>query len=175
LDKRLGFIHDKFDIKILILFVLNRLSDYVAHDTLLDIIVECDEGISYFDVSECVANLCETDHVSEKDNKYLVTEKGRENGSIMESSLPYSVRVKAERSTSALANMQKRSSMITATHNTRSQGGYKVNLSMSDGIGPVMNIELFVADEKMTAVIERKFTENAEIIYNRLLDSLLEK
>lgn len=175
MDKRHGFIHEKIDIKILILFIMNRLSDYVAHDTLLDIVVGCDDGISYFEIGECVADLCETEHIVEKDNRYLITDKGRENGSIMESNIPYSVRVKAERATTSLADLQKRSSMISATHSTRSHGGYKVSLSMSDGVGPVMNIELFVADEKMTSVIEKRFTENAEHIYNRLLDSLLEK
>ena len=49
--ERFGFIHDKLDIKILILFVLRRLPDYVQGDTLAELVL-CDDGISYFDYTE---------------------------------------------------------------------------------------------------------------------------
>jgi len=171
-EKRLGFIHDKFDIKVLILFILGRLSDAVSLESLADITMLCDDGISYFDFAECLSDLRDSDHVSEKGGRYLITDKGRENGEITESGLPYSVRVRAERSAAALAHMQKRSAMITATHNARSQSGYKVELAMSDGVGPVMKLELFAADEKQAALMEKNFKADAESLYDRLLETL---
>ena len=51
--RRFGFIHEEFEIKILILFILRRLSAPIPIDTLAELVI-CDDGISYFEFSECV-------------------------------------------------------------------------------------------------------------------------
>ena len=53
-----GFIHEKMDIKILILFVLNLLPAPVDSLTLSELVF-CDDGIGYFDYSDCLAELVE--------------------------------------------------------------------------------------------------------------------
>ena len=45
---RLGFIHEKLDIKILILFILRRLPGTVDRDMLSDF-TQCDGGVGAFD------------------------------------------------------------------------------------------------------------------------------
>ena len=51
-----GFIHDKLEIKFLILYIAARLIEPVPFDTLLDLTL-CDDAIDYFDFSECLADL----------------------------------------------------------------------------------------------------------------------
>ena len=51
-----GFIHEKLDIKILILFVLRRLPGTVEAETLRGLVM-CDDGIGYFDYSDCLSEL----------------------------------------------------------------------------------------------------------------------
>ena len=85
---RFGFIHDKLDIKILILYILRRLPDRVDENTLADLVL-CDDGISYFDYTDCIADLVANDHVTEEDSYYRITEKGSKNCEMIESSLPY--------------------------------------------------------------------------------------
>ena len=58
-----GFIHEKLDIKILILFVLRRLPGTVEPETLQEL-CQCDDGISYFDYSDCLNELVETGHIT---------------------------------------------------------------------------------------------------------------
>ena len=48
---RFGFIHEKLDIKILILFILRRLPGVVDRETLGEL-CQCDNGIGYFDYSD---------------------------------------------------------------------------------------------------------------------------
>ena len=85
--ERYGFIHEKLDIKILILYILSRLSGEVDPETLAEL-CRCDDGIGYFDYSDCLAELVETEHVKETEEGYSVTEKGRRNAEAVESSLP---------------------------------------------------------------------------------------
>ena len=64
-----GFIHEKMDIKILILYVLAQLPAPVDSLTLSDLVF-CDDGIGYFDYSDCLAELAETGQITEENNKH---------------------------------------------------------------------------------------------------------
>ena len=61
---RFGFIHEKLDIKILILFILRRLPGVVDRETLGEL-CQCDNGIGYFDYSDCLSELTENGNVIE--------------------------------------------------------------------------------------------------------------
>lgn len=73
-----GFIHDKLEIKFLILYIAARLIEPVPFDTLLDLTL-CDDAIDYFDFSECLADLVKTEHLSldRHSGLYAITDKGR--------------------------------------------------------------------------------------------------
>jgi len=168
-----GFIHSKLEIKILILFILRRLPEPVTFDVLADLAM-CDDGVSYFDFSECVADLVNNGHLLLSDDKYSLTTKGVRNSEVTEVNLPYSVREKAEGSTSKLRLAQDRSSMIKTSRTAMGDIGCKVKLSMSDGIGEIVSMELFAANEKQAMAIEERFRKSAESIYKRLIEMLLD-
>ena len=130
--KALGFIHEKLDIKILILYILNHLPAAVDAQTLSDLVF-CDNGIGYFDYSDCLAELVDTAHITEEGGKYRITEKGSRNVNEVASSLPYSVRMKADRVTEPIAEQMRRAAMIVAQHTNTPEGGCNVHLALSDG------------------------------------------
>ena len=171
---RFGFIHDKLDIKILILFVTSRLAAPVNMATLASLTL-CDDGISYFDFAECVAELVGTEHLLEQDGLYSITEKGRKNGAITESSLPYSVRTKADRAARELASIQKREAMVRAEHTQRLDGNYSVRLSLDDDVGNIMQLTLLAANEEQAQALEAGFRLKAERLYSQIIDAILEK
>ena len=168
--ERFGFIHDKLDIKILILFVLRRLPDYVQGDTLAELVL-CDDGISYFDYTECLDELIGTGHIERDGQRYRITEKGDEHGGTIESSLPYSVRKKAEKLIEPVAQKLLRNKMIKTSH-TAASGGVTVELSMSDGVGEVISMRLLAADEDQAAEMEKNFREHAEEYYGGIVEFL---
>ena len=172
MDRRYGFIHEKLDIKILILFVLRRLPAPVDIDMLADAVI-CDGGISYFDFADCLAELVETDHVTESDGKYLITDKGITNSQITESSLPFTVRVVAEKNASQLSTILSRDLSIKTSHISRGDGGYTVNLSLSDGKGPIISMSLLTSTEAECVKIERKFRKKAEAFYGEIIEMML--
>ena len=168
-----GFIHEKIEIKILILFILRRLREPITFSMLTELTM-CDNGISYFDYTECVAELIKTEHVELRDNKYSITAKGVRNGEITENSLPYSVRIKVENNTGAARNMLNRNTMIKTSHTANSDSGHTVELSLSDGIGDIVTMSLYSANEKQALALERGFRKKAENIYNSLIKTILE-
>ena len=168
----LGFIHEKLDIKIVILFVLRRLPGEVDPETLLEI-CQCDDGIGYFDYSDCLNELVESGHITESEDGYTITEKGARNADAVESSLPYSVRSKALRLLAPVEEQMRRAAMLTARH-TLSENGCTVELAMEDGKGEVMHLQLLCADENQARRIEKHFRKDAEGVYQRVMELLSE-
>ena len=171
--ERHGFIHEKLDIKILILFILRRLPGEVDPHTLAEL-CQCDEGIGYFDYSDCLAELVETNHISESADGYTITEKGARNADAVESSLPYSVRSKALKLLAPIEERMRRAAMITAKHSMSEEGCF-VQLALSDGKGEIMNLRFLCADEEQARSIEKNFRRDAENYYLKITELFSEK
>ena len=166
--ERFGFIHDKLDIKILILFILARLDAGVSIETLTELTL-CDDGISYFDFSECVKELEESGHIVQKDKLFTITEKGIQNGETTESSLPYSVRKRAQQNTLQLTKRYARDGMIHAEMIQKEGGGYTVLCTLNDGLGEILNLSIFAANEEQAKHMVKRFSSDAEQMYGEMI------
>ena len=171
--ERFGFIHDKLEIKLLILFILARLEDKVDLDTLTELTL-CDPCITYFNVAECVSELKETEHLTEESGLIQITEKGLRNGRINETSIPQSVRRRAEEKVLPLAKAQRRSAMIKTEIQPRNNGGFTVKLSLSDGLDEVLSLALYAPTEAGAKTIAETFTKRAEQMHGKILSLLTE-
>ena len=172
LENRFGFIREKIDIKILILYILSRCRFPADSDQLSDMVL-CDDGISYFDYAECLDELIESGHVELTDGKYVITEKGRSNGVVTESSVPFSVRKKATQQTNQFNSAEARRSKIV-TEVTPNGSGFDLHLSLSDGVVQIMDMRLYADDQKQADMLISGFRRKAESAYNAFIQSLLQ-
>ena len=93
--QRLGFIHDMLDVKILILFVMARVSYPVTNGEIYELCYQ-DDCLSYFDVCTAIPEMVKSGHLSEtEDGKYVITEKGKADGSLTEDSIAFTVKQRA--------------------------------------------------------------------------------
>ncbi len=163
-----GFIHDELDIQILILYILEKLPSPIEHYKLSDLVL-FDGGFTWFDYSQCLAKLIRTEHVTDENGCYQITEKGRRNVNAVGSSLPYTVRAKAGRLCAPVAAAMRRSSMIETAAEPKSDGSQIVSFRMSDGMGELIALRLAVPDEKHAEAMQKRFREHAEEIYNDII------
>lgn len=168
-----GFIHDKLEIKFLILYIAARVIEPVPFDTMLELTL-CDDAIDYFDFSDCLADLVKTEHLTlSKEGLYTITDKGRRNSEICESNLPYSVRLRCDKNLSDCNRRLRRKSQVQASTSQRPNGTWSVTLSLSDDMGSVMELDLMMVREDMARAVEKRFRTSPERLYGQIIDLLL--
>ena len=91
-----GFIHDKLDIKLLVLYILDRAADSIDFATLTDLAM-CDSGVDYFQFAEAVSELANSGHLEQQGDLYAITGKGRRACAAGESSLSPVIRQRCDR------------------------------------------------------------------------------
>ena len=171
--ERLGFINSEYELKVLILYVMRRLPLPIDTEGFAGLIL-IDGGVDYFEYKQCFFELVDSAHIEEKvPGKYALTAKGSRNGEILETSVPFSVRTKADRVIAPVAEAMLRNSMILANHEACT-GGVSVYLALSDGIGNIFDLKILAADEVQAKKIEKNFKSNAEGFYNKFIDMLSE-
>lgn len=169
--ERFGFIHEKLDIKILILFILRHLPLAISLEELAELVL-VDDGFDYFEYTQCLSELVDTNHVDLTEDGYKITQKGLKHGESVESSIPYTVRVKAEDNAKPIIERMKRDELIGTSHKILNKGGCMTKLSLDDDVGSMMSLSLLTADEEQSQKIEAYFRCNAEDIYQKLIEML---
>ena len=168
-----GFIHDKLDIKFLILYITARVIEPIPFDTVLDLTL-CDDAIDYFDFSECLQDLVKTEHLTlSEDGLYSITEKGLRNSKICESSLAYSVRLRCDKNLEEWNRKLRRKSQVKASWEQRPNGTYTVRLSLDDDVGNVMDLKLMAVREDMAKILAARFQKAPEKLYTEIMSLLL--
>lgn len=170
-----GFIRDKLEIKFLILYIAARVIEPLPLEGVQELTM-CDDAIDYFDFSVCLADLVRTEHLRlSEDNKYCITPKGLKNSEICESSLPYSVRKRAEKNIAAYNKELKRRAQVQGKVSQRENGTYTVELALNDDVDNLMKLQLMVATEDMAQDLAARFRKDPERMYASLIETLYNK
>ena len=170
-----GFIHDKLELKFLILYIAARVIEPIPFDTMLDLTM-CDDGVDYFDFTECLRDLVDTEHLTlSEDGLYAITEKGLRNSRICESSLAYSVRLRCDKNLEVWNRKLRRKNQVKASWEPRPNGTYTVRLSLDDDAGNLMDLKLMAVREDMAKLLATRFRQSPEKLYGQIMNLLLEE
>lgn len=168
-----GFIHDKLEIKFLILYIAARVSEPLPPEGMQELTM-CDDGIDYFAYAECLNDLVQTEHLRlTEEGCYAITPKGLKNSEICESSLPYSVRLRCDKNLAACNRHLRRKSQVKASTEKRPNGTYTVRLELSDDMGSVMDLRLAIPREDMAAMLTERFQKSPERLYGEIMRALM--
>ena len=168
----MGLIHDKLDIKFLILYLMARVAGPVDFTTLADLTF-CDDGVEYFDFAESVAELVSTGHLAVEGDLYTITDKGRRNGEICESSLAFSVRKKCDRNLAKVNAVLRRNAQVRSELLPREDWGVTLRLILDDYKGNLMTLDLLEVSEDQANQLADQFRLHPEALYENILQTLL--
>jgi len=172
--QRLGFIHDMLDVKVLILFVMARVSYPVNIQQIYELSYQ-DDCLSYFDVCTAVPEMVKSGHLKElEDANYEITEKGKADGALTEDSIAFTVKQRAENAVSRFNRQIRRSSFVKTQIIPRDDGDYSVIMSLDDESGNLMTLELMAPNQRQAVRLGKLFERKAEAVYNLTMAELLD-
>ena len=173
--QRLGFIHDMLDVKVLILFVMNRVSYPVTVGEIYELCYQ-DDCLSYFDVCTAIPEMVKSGHLKEEEGeRYVVTDKGRADGSLTEDSIAFTVKQRAENAVARYNRQIRRSSFVKTQVIPRDSGDFSVIMSLDDEVGNLMTLELVAPDQRQAVRLGKLFEKKAEMVYNLTMAELLDE
>ena len=173
--RRLGFIHDMMDVKVLILYVMARVSYPVNIQQIYELCYQ-DECLSYFDVCTAVPEMVKSGHLKEAESElYVITDKGKADGSLTEDSIAFTVKQKAENAVSRFNRQIRRSSFVKTQIIPRESGDYSVIMALDDELGNLMTLELLAPDQRQAVRLGKLFEKKAEAVYNLTMAELLDE
>ena len=173
LMRRLGFIHDMMDVKVLILYVTSRVQYPVNCQEIYELCYQ-DECLSYFDICTALPEMVASGHLSREGETYEITEKGREVGGLTADSIAFTVRQRAENAVARFNRQIRRSSYVKTRIVPRDTGDCTLIMSLNDDVGSLMTLELTAPDQRQAIRLGRLFENKAEIVYNLVMTELLD-
>lgn len=162
------------EIKIFILFLLDRVRYPIDRSTLIEIIVENTDSIS-FDYDSCLAELVRDGLVyfdeDEDDKYYMISEKGRAISSELYDNLDGAFRERSVKSVAKHLSLSARGVEIGARVEASGDKRYVVTLMAKDRQGEIMKLSLTVASLAEAEEIRRNYEINPTGVYRGVLFS----
>lgn len=172
--QRLGFIHDMMDVKILILLVASRSNYPMTCQEIYELCYQ-DDCVSYFDVCTAIPQMVKSGHLKElEQERYEITEKGRQDGALTEDSIAFTVKQRAENAVARFNRQLRRSSFVKTQIIPRENGDYSVVMGLDDDLGNLMTLELFAPNQQQAVRLGKLFEGKAEEVYNLVMAELLD-
>ncbi len=172
--QRLGFIHDMMDVKILILLVTARSNYPMTCQEIYELCYQ-DDCVSYFDVCTAIPQMVKSGHLKElAEDRYEITEKGRQDGALTEDSIAFTVKQRAENAVARFNRQVRRSSLVKTQIIPRENGDYSVVMGLDDDLGNLMTLELFAPNQQQAVRLGKLFEGKAEEVYNLVMAELLD-
>jgi len=169
----IGFIQSDLDLKLLVFYIMARTAGPISFLQLLDLAL-CDAGVDYFSLTQAVNHMVETGQLSLEEEHYRITDKGRRNSEICESSLPYSVRMHCDENLVKVNETLRREAQIRTNVRDNEDGTCTLHLLLNDVTTPMLNVELLVPSRVQAAAMADRFRTDPAALYQTITRFLTE-
>lgn len=167
----LGFIQNDLDLKLLVLYIMDRAIGPITFIQLFELAL-CDAGVDYFSLTQAVDHMVETGQLTREGDRYAITDKGRRNSRICESSLPRSVRQHCDYNLIQVNEALRQEAQISTRIMEGNNGTANLCLSLEDNTSPLFNLTLFSPTRAQAEQWERTFQADPYALYLNLIKLL---
>ena len=169
-----GFIQSELDLKLLVLYITARTAGPISFPQLLEVAF-CDAGVDYFSLTQAVEHMVETGQLTREDDRYSITEKGRRNSQVCESSLPYSVRMHCDENLVKVNDLLRQEAQIQYSIRGNEDGTHTLFLHLDDVGTPLLQLELMIPDKDEADRMGKAFKRDPAGVYHDLCKLLYER
>ena len=166
-----GFIQSELDLKFLVLYIMARTAAPITFLQLLELAL-CDAGVDYFSLTQAVNHMVETGQLNLEGELYSITEKGRRNSEICESSLPYSVRMHCDENLVKVNEALRREAQVQSKILENGDGTCTLHLQFNDVSTPLLALDVLVPGPTEAIAMSQRFREDPAALYHTIIQHL---
>lgn len=177
-------LHDKNEIKIFTLFLLDKIGYPLDYNNIASIVVQ-DGVVRYFDFADCFFQLLDAGHIcraeeadvqlsldgsapAEQEDKYVITDTGRQVARVLGDNLMIRVREQGIRSALRHLSLQKLGAAIDQEYEPDGDG-YTYRCSIKDGRGEVLSVHVRLDNKWQLERVLKNFADRPDVIYRGIL------
>lgn len=169
-----GFINDMLDVKILILYITDKLLFPADTQTIYELCLQ-DDKLSYFDVMQALPQMVESGHLSLEKDGYVITDKGRDTAAITKDSLAFPVMQRANRAIERFNREIRRESFTRTEVLEQPNGDALAVMHLDDELGALITIEYTCTSPRQAAFLTKAFPAKADKLYQIITETLTAK
>ena len=163
------------DIKVFLLFLLDRIGYPIDHTSLIGLVSENTEEI-IFDYDECLRELADSEHIFfdeiEGEKYYMISDTGRMVAAELYDSLDKEFRERSIKCAIKYMSLAKRGAKIESSITELGVGRFKVRMIISDMTGEILDTSVVVSSRAEAEKIRETFTNRPEAVQRGILFSL---
>ena len=177
-------LHDKNEIKIFTLFLLDKIGYPLDYNNIASIVVQ-DGVVRYFDFADCFFQLLDAGHIcraedadtqlsldgsvdSEQEEKYVITDTGRQVARVLGDKLMIRVREQGIRSALRHLSLQKLGAVIDQNYEPDGDC-YAYRCSIKDPQGQVLSVHVRLDNKWQLDRVLKNFADRPDVIYRGIL------
>ena len=169
-------ITDLAENKVLILYLLNKITDGIKNDNLYKIVSSAN-GINYFYFQELLTDLIDANLVGsftkDEDTFIKITSDGQNSLSLTKSLLPGILKLKADNIfKEEIANIAEESSIVTE-YIPKDENNYTVKCKIVEKTETIFEISAFAGSRERAKQISDNWKSNASNLYPKIINLLL--
>ena len=162
--------------KVLILYMLNKISKDIAENNLFKIISSIND-INYFYFGQTLNDLVETrlvdSYTKDKDAIYRITSEGKNALSLTKDLLPGIVKLKADNIFKQELSSIEEESSVVAEYTPKNENDYKIKCKIVENNETIFEVSTFAGSRENAKKIVDNWNKNANTIFPKILDLLL--
>ena len=177
-------LHDKNEIKIFTLFLLDKIGYPLDYNNIASIVVQ-DGVVRYFDFADCFFQLLDAGHIcraedadtqlsldgsagEEQEEKYVITDTGRQVARVLGDKLMLRVREQGIRSALRHLSLQKLGAVIDQSYEPDGDD-YAYRCSIKDPQGEVLSVHVRLDNKWQLDRVLKNFADRPDVIYRGIL------
>ncbi len=162
--------------KVLILYILNKLNKDIRQDDLFQIITSINE-INYFYFKQVLTDLIDSklvgSYTKEEEQVVRITTDGKNNFTLTQNILPGIMKLKADNIFEKEFHLIEQESSVIAEFIPKSENDYTIKCKIVENNETIFEVQTFAGSRDRAKRIVDNWNENANTIYPKILDILL--
>lgn len=162
--------------KVLILYILNKLNKDIKQDDLFQIITSINE-INYFYFKQVLTDLIDSklvgSYTKEEEQVVRITTDGKNNFTLTQNILPGIMKLKADNIFEKEFHLIEQESSVIAEFIPKNENDYTIKCKIVENNETIFEVQTFAGSRDRAKRIVDNWNENANTIYPKILDILL--